>query len=81
MNENINEYQEKKTRNPAVHEGLLLLIYEYFKSRTISKHVKDKKEGKKIKGDFDEFKEIYSPSDTEESLEIYIDSKDSKISQ
>ena len=70
MNKNINEYQDKKTRNPALHEGLLLLIYEYLKARTISKHVKDRKEGKKIKGDFDELEEIYSPSKIEESLEI-----------
>ena len=47
MNDNINEFKDKNTRNHALHEGLLLLIYEHFKARTTSKQIKDKKEGKK----------------------------------
>ena len=81
MNDNINEYKENKTRNLVLHEGLLLLIYEHFKARTISKQIKDRKEGKKIKGDLDESEEIYLPSDTKEILEMHIDSEDSKTPQ
>ena len=58
MNININEFIDKNTRNPTLHEGLPLLIYEHFKARTISKQIKDKKEVKKIKKNFDEFEEF-----------------------
>ena len=47
MNENINEYQEKHTRNLVLHEGLLLLIYEFFKARMVGKQIKPRKEGNK----------------------------------
>ena len=65
MNDNINDFKEKNTRNPALHEGLLLLIYEYFKARTIRKHIRDRKEGKKIKRVSNESKDSYLPSNTE----------------
>ena len=78
MNDNINEFKDKNTRNPMLHEGLLLLIYEHFKARTISKQIKDRNEGKKIKMDSDESKEIYSPSGMEEILEMHMNLEDSK---
>ena len=39
------------------------------------------KEGKKIKGDFDESKEIYLPLDAKESLEMHMNLEDSKTPQ
>ena len=78
MNENINDYQEKHTRNMTLHEGLLLLIYVYFKARTRGKQIKDRKEGKKGKGDSEESKEIYSPSNTKESVKMHTDLEETK---
>lgn len=73
MNENINDYKEKHTRNPILHEGILLLIFEFFKARSLGKHMKNMKEGKKGRGEFEELEEDYSPSDTKDSLEIDVD--------
>ena len=78
MNDNINEFKDKNTRNPSLHEGLLLIIYEHFKASTISKQIKDRKEGKKIKRDSNESKEFYLPLDMEESHEMHMNSEDSK---
>ena len=37
MSKNIVGYKKKPSANPALHKGLLLLIYEYFKVQTRSK--------------------------------------------
>lgn len=44
INENINGYREKNIANLALHEGLLVLIYEYFKAQTLGKEIYDNKE-------------------------------------
>ena len=75
MNDNIHDFQDKKMRNLALHEGMLLLLYEYFKFGIISKKIKNKKEGKRVKRDSNDIDEIYSPSKTEE-VELYMDSDD-----
>ena len=71
MNENINDYQEKHTRNPVLHEGLLLLIYEFFKAGAMEKQIKYRKEGKKGRGESKELEEDYFPSSIEEILEMH----------
>ena len=72
MNDNINEFKEKNTRNHVLHEGILLLIYEHFKAMTISKQIKDRKEGKKIKRVSNELEESYLPSNMEEIHEMHM---------
>ena len=36
MSKTVESFKKKPTANPALHEGLLLLIYEHFKAHTIS---------------------------------------------
>jgi hypothetical protein len=37
MNKNISGYKKKPSANPALHEGLLLFLYDYFKAHSRSK--------------------------------------------
>lgn len=37
INRNINDYKEKHSSNPTLHEGLLLLIYAFFKAGSMGK--------------------------------------------
>lgn len=43
INKNINGLRDKKIANPALHEGLLLLIYEFFKAQNLGKEIEDRK--------------------------------------
>lgn len=67
INENINDYKEKHSSNPAFHEGLLLLIYNFFKARSIGKQIKNGKVEKKGRDVLDESGENYTPSNTVDS--------------
>lgn len=78
INENINDYKEKPISNPTFHEGLLLLIYEFFKDHTIGKGIKSLEEGNDESKDS---REDYIPSDTEDRKDMHLGKEGVEIQQ
>lgn len=68
MNDNIHGIRDRVFTNPLMHEGLMLLIYEYFKSHSISKKIAEK--GESEIGDVDSISQ-HAFSKTKDSEDMH----------